>query len=141
MSALTELVKDYIVEYNSEDEYVKENNINLMDWENWKKQGYSDDGFLQIMDCYCLAGNATTGNMVAIDNLDEVTDLLIEEMEESSFNDIIECLNDDNPENKIDMNNTYECLEVFLGYCSEVAIFKQTTGKYKNHYCLVIDED
>lgn len=141
MNKLTELVKDYIVEYNSEDEYVKKNNIDIVDWENWKKQGYSDDGFIQIMNCYYLAGNATTGKLVAINNLDEVTNLLIEEMEESDFNDIIECLNDDNPENKINMNNTYQCLEVFLEYCSEVAIFKQTKGKYKNHYCLVIDVD
>lgn len=141
MNKLTELVKDYIVEYNSEDEYVKENKIDLMDWENWKKQGYSDDGFIQIMDCYCLAGNAITGNMATIDSLDEITNLLIEEMEDSDFNDTIELLNDDNPDNKIDMNNTYECLEAFLDYCFEVAIFKQTEGKYKNHYCLVIDED
>lgn len=140
MSKLTELVKDYIVEYNSEDEYVKENKIYLMDWEKWKKQGYSDDGVFHIMDCYCLAGNATTGNMATIDSLDEVTNLLVEEMEESDFNDLIECLNDDNPDNKININNTYECLEAFLGYYFEVAIFKQTVGKYKGHYCLVMNE-
>ena len=141
MNALTELVKGYLVEYNSEDEYVKENNIDPMDWKEWKKQGYSDDGFIQIMDCYCLAGNATTGTMVPIDSINEVTELLIEEMEDSDFRGIIELLNDDNPESKIDMNNTYECLEAFLDYCFEVAIFKQTEGKYKNHYCLVINED
>lgn len=140
MNELNEMVEYYLVKYNSEDEYLKENNIDPVDWENWKKQGYSDDGFIQIMDCYCLAGNATANNMVAIDNLDEITDLLIEGMEASDFNDVIECLNDDDPENKIDMNNTYQCLEVFLDYCSEVAIFKQTEGKYKNHYCLVINE-
>lgn len=139
MNALTELVKDYLVEYNSEDEYLKENDIDPVDWKEWKKQGYSDDGFIQVMDGYCLAGNATTGNMLTIDNLDEITNLLIEEMEESDFNDTIELLNEDNPENKIDMNNTYECLEAFLDDCFEVAIFKQTEGKYKNHYCLVVE--
>lgn len=137
---MNELVKRSLVKYNSEDEYIRENNIDPMDWKGWKKQGYSDDGFIQIMDCYCLAGNATTGKMATIDSLDEVTDLLIEEMEESDFNDIIECLNEDNPENKIDLDSTSECLETFLDYCFEVAIFKQTVGKYKGHYCLVMDE-
>lgn len=141
MNELNELVKRSLVKYNSEDEYIRENNIDPMDWKEWKKQGHSDDGFIQVMDCYCLAGNATTGKMVAIDNLDEVTDLLIEEMEESDFNDIIECLNDENPESKINLDSTSECLEAFLDYCFEVAIFKQTEGKYKNHYCLVMNED
>lgn len=141
MKQLTELVKYSIVKYNSEDEYIRENNIDPMDWKEWKNQGHSDDGFIQIMDCYCLAGNATTGNMATIDSINEITDLLIEEMEASDFRDIIELLNEDNPESKINLDSTSECLEAFLDYCFEVSIFKQTEGKYKNHYCLVINED
>ena len=141
MNELNELVKRSLVKYDSEDEYIRENNIDPMDWKEWKNQGCSDDGFIQIMDCYCLAGNATTGNMATIDSINEITDLLIEEMEASDFKDTIEALNENNPENKIDLDNIIECLETFLEYCYEVSVFKQTEGKYKNHYCLVINED
>lgn len=141
MNELNKLVKRSLVKYNSEDEYIRENNIDPMDWKEWKNQGCSDDGFIHIMDCYCLAGNATTGTMAAIDSINEITDLLIEEMEASDFRDTIELFNDDNPENKIDLDNIIECLEFFFEYCYEVSIFKQTEGKYKNHYCLVINED
>ena len=136
MNALTELVKDYLVKYNNEDEYIRENNIDPMDWKDWKNQGCSDDGFIHIMDCYCLAGNATTGNMATIDSINEITDLLIEEMEASDFRDTIEALNEDNQDNKINLDSISECLEAYLEYCYEVSIFKQTEGKYKNHYCL-----
>lgn len=141
MNELNGLVKRSLVKYDSEDEYIRENNIDPMDWKEWKKQGCSDDGFIHIMDCYCLAGNATTGNMATIDSINEITDLLIEEMEASDFKDTIELLNEDNPENKIDLDNIIECLEFFFECCYEVSIFKQTEGKYKNHYCLVINED
>lgn len=141
MSKLNELVRNAIVKYDDEKAYIKENKIEPSDWKEWKKQGYSDDGSLQIMDCYYLVGNATSGNMASIDNIDEITDLLIEEMEESDFNDVIGLLNDDceNPEDKININDTYECLEAFVDYCHEIAIFKQSEGNYKGHYCLVIE--
>lgn len=141
MNELNKLVKRSLVKYSSKDEYIRENNIDPMDWKEWKEQGYSDDGFLHIMDCYWLAGNATTGDMATIDNINDITDLLIEEMEASDFRDTIEALNEDNPENKIDLDSISECLEAYLEYCYEVSIFKQTEGKYKNHYCLVISED
>lgn len=141
MNELNKLVERSLVKYDSEDEYIRENNIDPMDWKEWKEQGYSDDGFIQIIDCYWLAGNATTGSMATIDSINEITDLLIEEMESSGFKDTIEALNENNPENKIDLDNIIECLEFFFECCFEVSIFKQTEGKYKNHYCLVINED
>lgn len=138
---LNDLIKDVLIEYDNENEYIEDKDIDLSDWRKWKKQGYSDDGFITIIDCYYLAGNATTGNMATIDNIDEVTNLLINEMDETSFNDIIEMLNDDceDPTDKININNTYECLEAYVNYCYEISIFKQTEGKYKGHYCLVIE--
>lgn len=140
---LNDLVEYAIVKYDNENSYIKENDIDPVEWKEWKNQGYSDEGFIQIMDCYYLAGNATTGTMSTIDNIDDIIDLLIDEMDASFFDDTIEMLNDDceNPTDKININNTYECLETFIDYCNEIAIFKQTEGKYKDHYCLVIDED
>ena len=137
---LNDLVKDTLIEYDNENEYIEDKDIDLADWKRWKKQGYSDDGFLNIIDCYYLAGNVTTGNMTTIDSIDEVTNLLINEMDETSFNDVIELMNGcKKPEDCININNTYDRLEAYVNYCYEIAIFKQTEGKYKGHYCLAIE--
>ena len=137
---LNDLVKNVLIEYDNENEYIEDNDINLSDWREWKKQGYSDDGFITIIDCYYLAGNATTGNMTTIDSIDEVTNLLINEMDETSFNDVIELMNGcKKQEDCININNTYDRLEAYVNYCYGISIFKQTEGKYKGHYCLVIE--
>ena len=79
--------------------------------------------------------------MATIDNIDEVTNLLINEMDETSFNDTIEMLNDacEDPTDKINIDSTYDRLKAYVNYCYEIAIFKQTEGKYKEHYCIVIE--
>lgn len=138
---LDEIVKDNIVEYKDENEFLKYNNLDKDEFNQWSIYGTSDDGLLQIIDCYCLAGDATNDNYMKITSISQVTELLLREIEESDFNETIEILNEDDPDNKIDPNNTVKVLEIFFEYVHEVAVFPCPTGKYRGGLMLVIDED
>lgn len=138
---LDEIVKDNIVEYKDENEFLKYNNLDKDEFNQWSIYGTSDDGLLQIIDCYCLAGDATNDNYMKITSISQITELLLCEIEESGFNEIIEMLNEDDPDNKIDPNDTVKVLEIFFEYVHEVAVFPCPTGKYRGGLMLVIDED
>ena len=138
---LNEIVKDNIVEYRDENEFLKYNNLDKDEFNQWSIYGTSDDGLLRIIDCYYSAGDATNDNYIKITSINQITELLLCEIEESDFNEIIEMLNEDDPDNKIDPNNTVEVLKLFFDYVNEVAVFPCPTGKYRGGLMLVIDED
>lgn len=144
MTELDELVNNSIVTYKNLDDYVKSNNLNKNDFLEWIKSGHSEDGFIEIINCYYLAGDATHGLYMPIKSVHDVTELLLTEIQENDFYSIIECLNDDAEQDGcpiIDMNNIYEVLETYLEYIQEIAVFKNTSGKYKGSYTIVIDEN
>lgn len=144
MTKLDELVNNSIVTYKNLDDYVKSNNLDKNDFLEWIKSGHSEDGFIEIINCYYLAGDATHGLYIPIKSVHDVTELLLTEIQESDFYDIVECLNDDAKQDGcpiIDMNNIYEVLEIYLEYVQEIAVFKNTSGKYKGGYTVVINEN
>ena len=146
MNNIVDYVKNNVVVYKNESEFLKYNGYEKDDFEDWKQQGHSADGFVQVMDCYCLAGNATTGKMAKITDFEDITDLILTEIEESDFMDTVAMLNDDVSNDKenpcyIEPNNTLAVMEAFFEYCDssagEISIFMQDDGGY----CLVINED
>lgn len=144
MTELDELVNNSIVTYKNLDDYVKSNNLDKNDFLEWIKSGHSEDGFIEIINCYYLAGDATRGLYMLIKSVHDVTELLLTEIQENDFYSIIECLNDDAEQDGcpvIDMNNIYEVLETYLEYIQEIAVFKNISGKYKGNYTIVIDEN
>lgn len=144
MTELDELVNNSIVTYKNLDDYVKSNNLDKNDFLEWIKSGHSEDGFIEIINCYYLAGDATHGLYMPIKSVHDVTELLLTEIQENDFYSIIECLNDDAEQDRcpvIDMNNIYEVLETYLEYIQEIAVFKNTSGKYKGGYTVVINEN
>lgn len=144
MTKLDELVNNSIVTYKNLDDYVKSNNLDKNDFLEWIKSGHSGDGFIEIINCYYLAGDATHGLYIPIKSVHDVTELLLTEIQENDFYDIVECLNDDAKRDGcpvIDMNNIYEVLETYLEYVQEIAVFKNTSGKYKGGYTVVINEN
>lgn len=144
MTELDKLVNNSIVTYKDLNDYVKSNNLDKNDFLEWNKKGYSEDGFIEVINCYYLAGDAAHGLYMPIKSVHDITNLLLEEIRENDFYDTIECLNDDAEQDGcpfIDINNTYEVLETYLNYVQEVAVFKNTSGKYKGGYTIVIDED
>lgn len=144
MTKLDALVNNSIVTYKNLDDYVKSNNLDKNDFLEWIKSGHSGDGFIEIINCYYLAGDATHGLYIPIKSVHDVTELLLTEIQESDFYDIVECLNDDAKQDGcpiIDMNNIYEVLEIYLEYVQEIAVFKNTSGKYKGGYTVVINEN
>ena len=99
---------------------------------------------MEVINCYYLAGDATHGLYMPIKSVHDVTELLLTEIQENDFYSIIECLNDDAEQDGcpvIDMNNIYEVLETYLEYVQEIAVFKNTSGKYKGGYTVVINEN
>ena len=144
MTELDELVNNSIVTYKNLDDYVKSNNLDKNDFLEWIKSGHSEDGFMEVINCYYLAGDATRGLYMPIKSVHDVTELLLTEIQENDFYSIIECLNDDAEQDGcpvIDMNNIYEVLETYLEYIQEIAVFKNISGKYKGGYTIVIDEN
>ena len=144
MTELDELVNNNIVIYKDLDDYVKSNNLDKNDFLEWNKNGYSEDGFVEVINCYYLAGDAARGLYMPIKSVHDITNLLLEEIRENDFYETIECLNDDAEQDGcpiIDINNTYEVLETYLDYVEEIAVFKNTSGKYKDGYTIVINED
>lgn len=144
MTKLDELANNSIVTYKNLDDYVKSNNLDKNDFLEWIKSGHSGDGFIEIINCYYLAGDATHGLYMPIKSVHDVTELLLTEIQENDFYDIVECLNDDAKQDGrpiIDMNNIYEVLEIYLEYVQEIAVFKNTSGKYKGDYTVVINEN
>lgn len=144
MTELDKLVNNSIVIYKNLDDYVKSNNLDKNDFLEWNKNGYSEDGFVEVISCYYLTGDAANGLYMPIKSVHDITNLLLEEIRENDFYDTIECLNDDAERDGgpiIDINNTYEVLETYLNYVHEVAVFKNTSGKYKDDYTIVINED
>lgn len=144
MTELDELVNNSIVTYKNLDDYVKSNNLDKNDFLEWIKSGHSGDGFIEIINCYYLAGDATHGLYIPIKSVHDITELLLTEIQENDFYDIVECLNDDAERDGgpiIDINNIYEVLETYLEYVQEIAVFKNTSGKYKGGYTIVIDEN
>lgn len=139
---LEELVSNAICIYDSEEDYLNNNDLasqfTSKEWEHMKDQGYSDDGTLQI-DCAIWNGN----KILPIRSIKDITELVLAEIEESDFNDIVELLNDEceSPEEKTDPNDIYQVVELFIEYCSEISVFKQTRGEYKGGLCIVFDED
>lgn len=144
MTELDELINNSIVTYKNLDDYVKSNNLDKNDFLEWIKSGHSEDGFIEIINCYYLAGDATHGLYIPIKSVHDVTELLLTEIQENNFYNIVECLNDDAKRDGcpiIDMNNIYEVLETYLEYVQEIAVFKNTSGKYKGGYTVVINEN
>ena len=144
MTELDELVNNSIVTYKNLDDYVKSNNLDKNDFLEWIKSGHSEDDFMEVINCYYLAGDATHGLYMPIKSVHDVTELLLTEIQENDFYSIIECLNDDAEQDGcpgIDMNNIYEVLEIYLEYVQEIAVFKNTSGKYKGGYTVVINEN
>ena len=148
MNELVDYAKNNLIEYDSENDFLKSNNIDKDDFDAWKIQGCSDDGFIQVMDCYWLAGDITRGNFLKITTYKEITDLIWAEIKESDFYDTIELLNDGMGQNDpryVDPNDDLQVLETFFEYCEsgagKIAIFKNEGGKYKGGYCLVIVTD
>lgn len=139
---LEELVSSAIYMYNDEEDYLNNNELACQftdkEWEQMKERGYSDDGTLQI-DCAIWNGD----KILPISSIKDITKLVLAEIEESDFNDIVELLNDDceSPEEKTDPNDIYQVMELFIEYCSEISVFKQTRGEYKGGLCIVFDED
>ena len=131
---LIEMLKNNIEEYASVDEYCEFNNIDKEDFNEWLAEGHSEDGFVEIMS-NIAAGNATTGEYAPITNYNQVFTLVKEEIQDSNFNDIIEMLNDDNPDDQIDPNDMEQVLQAFVEYAT-IAIVKTEKG-----LILVIDYD
>lgn len=138
---LNEIVESYITNYKNENEFLQYNNLDKNDFNKWVKNGHSEDGFFGVMNCYCLAGDATNDNYMRITSIDQITSLLLCEINESNFNDVIEMLNADNPDDQIDINDTAEVLETFCEFVQETAVFPIDRGKYKGGLMLVINED
>lgn len=138
---LNEIVKYNIVKYKDENEFLKYNNLDKNGFDQWATRGRSDDGFFEIMNCYCLAGDATNDNYMKITSIDQITNLLLCEIDESDFVDVIELLNEDTPNDQISPNDTAAVLELFFEYVQEIAIFPIEHGKYKGGLMLVINED
>ena len=144
MTELDELVNNSIVTYKNLDDYVKSNNLDKNDFLEWIKSGHSEDGFIEIINCYYLAGDATHGLYMPIKSVHDVTELLLTEIQENDFYDIVECLNDDAERDRcpiIDINDMHEVLETYLEYVQEIAVFKNNSGKYKGGYTVVINEN
>lgn len=138
---LDKIVKENIVEYKDENEFLKYNGLGKDDFNQWIIRGVSDDGFFKVFDCYGLAGDATNDNYTKITDVSQITDLLLCEIRDSDFNEIVEALNEDNPNNLTDVNNVADVLELFFEYVHEVATFPIEHGKYKGGLMLVINED
>ena len=120
---LDRIVKENIGEYKDENEYLKYNGLDKDDFNQWVIRGVSDDGFFVVFDCYGLAGNAANNNYMKITDVSQITDLLLCEIRDSDFNEIVEAVNEDNPNDLTDVNNPAEVLELFLEYVHEVATF------------------
>jgi hypothetical protein len=139
LNEFDQLTKYFIVTYKDEEDYLNNNELasqfTSKEWEHMKAQGYSDDGTIQVDTCYYK-----DNDLVPITNIHEVTMLLLEEMENSDFDETIMAFNDEG-DNKIDLANKYACYEFFLEFCMEVDIFKQTRGQFKGGLCIVVDED
>lgn len=138
MNALESVVNENLAKYDDLNEFLDYYNLEKEDFKNWEDCGYSDDGFIQIMDSYCLAGNATTGELLPLTSIKEVTNLILEEIRNSNFNDTIELLNNDIEDNneKIDPSDTIGVMQLFFEFCHEIALIP--SGK---SYILVINED
>lgn len=143
LTELDKIVKDNIVEYKDENEFLKYSGLDKEDFNQWAIRGISDDGFIEIFDCYYLAGDATNGNYMKITDVSQITDLLLCEIRDSDFNEIVQILNEDNPypDTQIDPNNTASVLQLFFDFAQEVATFPIKHGKYKGGLMLVINED
>lgn len=139
-SELNEIVKSYLVKYKNEKEFLQYNDIEPKEFKKWVKDGYSEDGFFEVMNCYYLAGDATNGEYMKITSIDEIVKLLLCEIEESDFLEIIETLSDDNPDDPINPNNTAEVLETFCEFMQEIAVFPIEHGKYKGGLMLMLNE-
>ena len=133
---LNKVVKDSIVEYKDENEFLKYNGLDKDDFNQWAIRGVSDDGFFELFDCYCLAGDATNDNYMKITDVSQITDLLLCEIKESGFNDTAEEICED-PNNLTDA----DILELFFEYVTEVAVFPCPAGRYKGGLMLVINQD
>jgi hypothetical protein len=138
---LDKIVKENIVEYKDENEFLKYNGLDKDDFNQWIIRGFSDDGLFEIFDCYSLAGDATNDNYMRITDVSQITDLLLCEIRDSDFNEIVEALNEDNPNDLTDVNTVANVVELFLEYIHEVATFPIEHGKYRGGLMLVIDED
>ena len=56
-------------------------------------------------------------------------DVLVEYVKDDCFLDVVKMLNEDNPDDKIDMNNNFELVEFMIGEYEK--LFKiESTGKY-----------
>lgn len=138
---LDTVVKDNIVEYKDENEFLKHSGLDKDDFNQWATRGFSDDGYFTIFDCYGLAGDATNDNYMKITDVSQITNLLLCEISDRGFNEMVETLNEYSPDTQVELNDTASILELFFEYVHEVATFPIERGMYKGGLMLIIDED
>lgn len=141
LKELNEIVKNNIVEYKNEKEFLYYNGLDKHDFDRWSARGVSDDGFYYIMDCY-PAGDATNDIYTKITNTRQIVDLLFSRIEDDDFSEIIKELNnEDNQNYKVDLNDKAEVLEQYFEFTRQIATFRVEHGKYKGGLMLVIIAD
>ena len=137
---LNQVITEGLTVYKDLNDYVTDNNLDIDDFTDWMKQGFSDDGFVQIDTKYWLAGNATTGDFLTITNKREIADLIFKEIKACNFYETIKLLNEDATfeDELININDPVDVVRSFFEYCQEIAIFP---NQEKNGYILVFNED
>lgn len=137
---LENVVLNNLTIYGSLSEYLKNQNLEKEEFFKWADQGCDDNGFIEINQCIA-AGDATRGIYTPITTIKDVAGLLQCEIDETDFYDVIDMLNDDDPNNLINKDDPIEVMQVFFEYCYEIALVPIDSGLYKGGYYLVINQD
>ena len=109
MDKYDELIKDNLITYKDFDEFEKYTNFNKEDFD-------IEIGCGSFFDVTPSKGYS-------------LKDVLVEYVKDDCFLDVVKMLNEDNPDDKIDMNNNFELVEFMIGEYEK--LFKiESTGKY-----------
>lgn len=109
MDKYDKLIKDNLITYKDFDEFEKYTNFNKEDFD-------IEVGCGSFID-------------VTPSKYYSLKDVLIECVKDGDVLDVVEMLNEDNPDDKIDMDNNFELVEFMIGEYEK--LFKiESTGKY-----------
>lgn len=100
MDKMNKIVENALICYRNTNDFLADLDIDPIDFQNWKEKGYSDDGAVEVMGAYYDGARA-----LPINTLDQITNLVLCEIDESGFDEIVETLNDDL---KFEVGDTYQ---------------------------------
>lgn len=142
MTDLDKLVRANTTKFKNLSEYLQFNHLTVDELRDQQAEGR-----VEIDNCYYLAGTCEKGGKTSITSYHEITNILLDAMKASGFYDyIIELSNDEDDEQKIDKNNTYQVLDEWLNSWltsyPPLAVFKNgKNSDYPNGYTLIINYD